>query len=169
MAVNRGHYLLLEVSGDQVPVNLAGPEPSRAAPSRDSRSFIELPGAAALLPRLAGASDAARSRGVRIGYVRLGFDFLTRKTRVGAFSTTDSDQQLRDRKIDTLILAGLTSSEAVLSNVRDAVDRDYHVYTLEDCCSERDQDVHDLLMQKISPRQACVVSIAGPSTRLGAK
>ena len=34
-------------------------------------------------------------------------DLVVRKTRVGAFSTTDLDQQLRSRKIDTLILAGI--------------------------------------------------------------
>ena len=35
-------------------------------------------------------------------------DIVVRKTRVGAMSTTDLDHQLRDRGIDTLILAGLS-------------------------------------------------------------
>jgi nicotinamidase-related amidase len=96
-------------------------------------------------------------------------DLIVRKTRVGAFSTTDLDQQLRDRKIDTLILAGITTNGVVLSTVREAADRDYQVYVLEDGSSDRDQDVHNLLAQKIFPRQAYVISIADLSNLLEVK
>jgi nicotinamidase-related amidase len=95
-------------------------------------------------------------------------DLIVRKTRVGAFSTTDLDQQLRDRKIDTLILAGISTSGVVLSTVREAADRDYRVYVLEDGSFDRDRDVHDLLTQKVFPRQAYVISIAELSNLLGA-
>ncbi len=54
-------------------------------------------------------------------------DIIVRKTRVGAFSTTDLEQQLRARGIDTLILAGISTSGVVLSTVRDASDRDYRL------------------------------------------
>jgi nicotinamidase-related amidase len=57
-------------------------------------------------------------------------DIIVRKTRVGAFSTTDLDEQLRSRDIDTVILAGVSTSGVVLSTVRDAADRDYRVYVL---------------------------------------
>jgi nicotinamidase-related amidase len=176
-----------------------------------SAILINLPGADELLPRLVEAIDVARSGGVRIGYVRLGFDdadydampdtnkaltgvaasrrmhneapetaihdavapepgdLVVRKTRIGAFSTTDLDQQLRDRKIDTLILAGVTTSGVVLSTVREAADRDYRVYVLEDACSDRDQGVHDFLTQKVFPRQAYVISIADLSNLLEAE
>jgi len=96
-------------------------------------------------------------------------DLIVRKTRVGAFSTTDLDQQLRDQKIDTLILAGITTSGVVLSTVREAADRDYRVYVLEDGCSDHDQEVHDLLTEKVFPRQAYVISIADLSNLLGAQ
>ena len=42
-------------------------------------------------------------------------DIVVRKTRVGAMSTTDLDRQLRDRGIDTLVLAGISTSGVVLS------------------------------------------------------
>jgi nicotinamidase-related amidase len=87
-------------------------------------------------------------------------DLVVRKTRVGAFSTTDLDKQLRDRQIDTLVLAGVSTSGVVLSTVRDAADRDYQLYVLEDGCADRDPEVHDLLMRKVFPRQTWVVSIA---------
>jgi nicotinamidase-related amidase len=87
-------------------------------------------------------------------------DIVVRKTRVGAFSTTDLDRQLRERAIDTLVLAGIATSGVVLSTVRDAADRDYRVYVLEDGCRDRDPEVHGLLMQRVFPRQAYVVALA---------
>lgn len=170
-----------------------------------------LPDAEQLLPRVARAIDAARSRGVRIAYVCVGFDdadydaipdtnktfagvaagrrfhneapetavhdavapepgdIVVRKTRVGAFSMTDLDRELRDRGIDTLILAGIATSGVVLTTVREAADRDYRMYVLEDGTSDHDRDVHDLLTRKVFPRQAYVISTAGLSDLLGGR
>ena len=55
-----------------------------------------------------------------------------RKTRTGAFSTTDLHEQLKAKGIDTLILAGVSTSGAVLSTVRYATDKDYR-YVVEKC------------------------------------
>lgn len=55
-------------------------------------------------------------------------DIVVRKTRVGALSTTDLHEQLRERGIDTLILAGIATGGVVLSTVRDAADRDYRAW-----------------------------------------
>jgi nicotinamidase-related amidase len=87
-------------------------------------------------------------------------DIQVRKIRVGAFSTTDLDQRLRDRGIDTLILAGLSTSGVVLSTVREAHDRDYRVLVLADLTADPDQDVHDFLTGRIFPRQASVITTA---------
>jgi nicotinamidase-related amidase len=87
-------------------------------------------------------------------------DIIVRKTRVGAFSTTDLDQQLRDKDITTLILAGVATSGVVLSTVRDAADRDYQVYVLADASADPDTDVHDMLIEKVFPGQAHVITIA---------
>jgi len=87
-------------------------------------------------------------------------DITVRKTRVGAFSTTDLDQQLRDRGITTLILAGISTSGVVLSTVRDAADRDYRVLVLAGACADPVPGVHDFLTEKIFPRQAGVITSA---------
>ena len=87
-------------------------------------------------------------------------DIIVRKTRVGAFSTTDLDQQLRDRGIINLILAGLSTSGVVLSTVRDAADRDYQVFVLADACADPVPGVHEFLTEKIFPRQAHVITSA---------
>ena len=87
-------------------------------------------------------------------------DIVVRKTRVGAFSTTDLDEQLRERGIDTLILAGISTSGVVLSTVRDATDRDYRVFVLADASADPEPDVHAFLTERIFPRQADVITVA---------
>jgi nicotinamidase-related amidase len=87
-------------------------------------------------------------------------DIIVRKTRVGAFSTTDLEQQLRDRGIDTLILAGISTSGVVLSTVRDASDRDYRLFVLSDATADRDPAVHAFLIEQVFPRQADVITLA---------
>lgn len=87
-------------------------------------------------------------------------DIVVRKTRVGAFSTTDLDRQLRDRGITTLVLAGVATSGVVLSTLRDAADRDYRLFVLADACADVDPSVHAVLTEKVFPRQATVVNVA---------
>jgi len=89
-----------------------------------------------------------------------GGDIVVRKIRVGAFSTTDLAEQLRARNIDTLILAGISTSGVVLSTVRDAADRDYRLIVLSDACADPQADVHKLLMEKVFRRQADVINTA---------
>jgi nicotinamidase-related amidase len=95
-------------------------------------------------------------------------DIIVRKTRVGAFSTTDLARQLADRGIDTLILAGISTSGVVLSTVRDASDRDYALYVLSDATADRDESVHACLIEQVFPRQADVITVSELGALLGA-
>lgn len=94
-------------------------------------------------------------------------DIVVRKTRVGPFLTTDLDEQLRARGVDTLLLAGISTSGVVLSTVRDAHDRDYRLYVLADATADPLPDVHEALIEKILPRQAKVVEVADLTGLLG--
>jgi nicotinamidase-related amidase len=85
-------------------------------------------------------------------------DIIVRKVRVGAFSTTDLDRQLRDRDIDTLILAGISTSGVLLSTVRDAADKDYRILVLSDASADPQPDVHEFLTTRVFPRQAQVIA-----------
>lgn len=76
-------------------------------------------------------------------------DIMVRKIRVGAFSTTDLHGRLRERGVDTLVLAGISTSGVVLSTLRDAADRDYRLFVLSDACADPNADVHAFLMEKI--------------------
>ena len=84
-------------------------------------------------------------------------DIVVRKVRVGAFSTTDLDDQLRRAGCDTVLLAGISTSGVVLSTVRDAADRNYRVVVLADCCVDQ-PEVHQFLTEQIFPRQADVIT-----------
>jgi nicotinamidase-related amidase len=94
-------------------------------------------------------------------------DIVVRKTRVGPFTTTDLNEQLQERGIDTLILAGISTSGVVLSTVREAADRDYRIFVLEDGSADGDPDVHEMLTRKVFPRQATVITAADLPKLLG--
>jgi len=95
-------------------------------------------------------------------------DIVVRKTRVGAMSTTDLDRQLRDRGIDTLILAGLSTSGVVLSTIVEAADRDYRLFVLSDGTDDPDAETRDVLLGKVFPRRAQVIETAELRTLLEA-
>lgn len=79
------------------------------------------------------------------------------KRRVGAFSTTDLAAILRAGGITNLILMGVVTSGVVLSTVRWAADTDYTLTVIEDCCADRDEEVHQVLTRKVFPNQAQVI------------
>ena len=93
-------------------------------------------------------------------------DIVVRKTRVGAMSTTDLDRQLRDRGIDTLVLAGISTSGVVLATVVEAADRDYRLYVLADGTEDPDEQTRDVLLGKVFPRRAQVIDTATLHTLL---
>ncbi|CAG7964741.1 unnamed protein product [Penicillium olsonii] len=80
------------------------------------------------------------------------------KCRVSAFFSTELDMLLRCAKAETIVVAGLITSGAVLSTVRQAMDLDYRITILEDCCMDRDEEVHRVLMEKVFARKAEIVS-----------
>lgn len=69
-------------------------------------------------------------------------DLVFVKPRVSAFYGTGLDAALRARKIDRVIITGVSSTLAVQSAVRDAHDRDYRVSVLEDGCAAATEEDH---------------------------
>jgi nicotinamidase-related amidase len=86
-------------------------------------------------------------------------DYVVTKKRVSAFSGSDLDLLLRAQRISTVVLAGVTTSGVVLSTVRQAADLDYRIVVLADGCADSDDEVHSVLLRKIFPAQAAVMSI----------
>jgi nicotinamidase-related amidase len=87
-------------------------------------------------------------------------DIVVRKVRVGAMSTTDLDLRLRARGVNTLVLAGISTSGVILSTVMDAADRDYRVYVLSDGVADTDAELHDVLLNQVLGRRATIIDSA---------
>jgi nicotinamidase-related amidase len=85
-------------------------------------------------------------------------DIVVTKRRVGAFSTTDLETILRAKNINKLVLFGISTSGVILSTVRWAADMDYSLVVVSDACADRDPEVHRVLMDKVFPWQATVVT-----------
>jgi nicotinamidase-related amidase len=82
------------------------------------------------------------------------------KRRASAFTGSDLEVVLRTAGVQHLILAGYATSGAVLSTVREAADKDYQLTVLADGCLDPDPEVHQVLTQKVFPRQAAVCTVA---------
>ncbi|MFJ4782045.1 cysteine hydrolase family protein [Streptomyces sp. NPDC088794] len=85
-------------------------------------------------------------------------DITVRKIRISAFAgTPDLRATLRDRGIDTLVLAGLSTGGVVLTTLRQAADDDFQLYVLKDATGDPDPEVHRVLTEKVFPNQAYVI------------
>jgi len=89
-----------------------------------------------------------------------GEDIVVTKHRISAFAGTDLDMILRAKEIETLILFGIATSGVVLSTLLHAFDADYRLIVVQDCCTDRDPEIHHCLMEKFFPRLATVLNVA---------
>ena len=87
-----------------------------------------------------------------------GEDIVITKHRISAFAGTDLDMILRAKEIETLILFGIATSGVVLATLLHAVDADYRLIVVKDCCADADPEVHRSLIEKTFPRLASVVT-----------
>ncbi|QAY67581.1 cysteine hydrolase family protein [Paenibacillus protaetiae] len=81
------------------------------------------------------------------------------KRRVSAFAGSDLEVILRAMQVDTLILTGIATSGVVLSTLREAADKDFALTVLSDACLDGDPEVHRVLVEKVFPRQAEVMTV----------
>jgi nicotinamidase-related amidase len=88
------------------------------------------------------------------------------KKRVSAFSGSDLEVLLRSLGVGNLVLSGIATSGVVLSTLREAADRDYELTVLSDACADADDEVHRVLIGKVFPRQAEVISVEEWAGRL---
>jgi nicotinamidase-related amidase len=85
-------------------------------------------------------------------------DFIINKKQWGAFYGTDLDLQLRRRKIDTIVLAGISTNIGVESTARFAYEYGYQQIFAEDAMSARIAAEHLNSLQTIFPRMGRVRS-----------
>ena len=78
-------------------------------------------------------------------------DFLITKYQWGAFYGTELDLQLRRRKIDTIVLCGISTNIGVESTARFAYEYGFNQIFVEDAMTARSKDEHNLSVKYIFP------------------
>jgi ureidoacrylate peracid hydrolase len=93
-----------------------------------------------------------------VGPKPLGGEMVFSKKRYNAFSGTGLDAALRGRGIDTLVVAGLTTECCIDSSVRDAFERDYHVFVVSDATACYEAELHQAALKALALNCAQIVT-----------
>jgi nicotinamidase-related amidase len=86
----------------------------------------------------------------------------------GAFYQTDLELMLRNRGIDTLFVAGVTTEVCVNTTVREANDRGFRCIVLADCCASYFPQFHEAGLAMIKAQGGIFGSVAGSQPLLAA-
>jgi biuret amidohydrolase len=86
----------------------------------------------------------------------------------GAFYQTDLELMLRNRGIDTLFVAGVTTEVCVNTTVREANDRGFRCVVLSDCCASYFPEFHQAGLAMIKAQGGIFGSVAGSQSLLDA-
>jgi nicotinamidase-related amidase len=78
-------------------------------------------------------------------------DPVVRKPRMNAFYSSELQSMLNARSVDTLVLSGVSTGFVVESTARYAVDADYRVIVLEDCCGASSAEDHARAIASMTP------------------
>ncbi|GHD61576.1 isochorismatase family protein [Jeongeupia chitinilytica] len=87
-------------------------------------------------------------------------DYTVTKRQWGAFFGTDLDLQLRRRRIDTIVLAGIATNIGVESTARQAFELGYAQYFVVDAMKTASPEAHEATVKFIFPRLGHVVDTA---------
>ncbi|KAK9234901.1 Isochorismatase-like protein [Lipomyces kononenkoae] len=136
---------------------------------------------------MASVVKAARSKGITIAHCRVAFteseiattfgvdspqaafhpavapedgDIVVRKHRVGPFFNAMQDVHaiFKERRIDTLLLGGVSTGGAVAATVVQAADLDYRLFVVEDSCADTSKETHEFLMKFFAKRATVIKS-----------
>lgn len=80
----------------------------------------------------------------------LSIDFIVTKHRLSAFFASDLNLVLRSRGVETLLMTGVATNVCVETTARDAVNLDYRVILVEDCCGAFSDQEHASAITNIS-------------------
>lgn len=81
-------------------------------------------------------------------------DIIVSRPRVNAFYSSDLQSILSAKEVHTLLLMGIATNWVVEATARYAVDADYRVIILEDCCAGISVEAHDFAIANILSRIA---------------
>src|SRR5437660_8823234 len=86
----------------------------------------------------------------------------------GAFYQTDLELMLKNREIDTLFVAGVTTEVCVNTTVREANDRGFRCIVLSDCCASYFPEFHDMGLKMIKAQGGIFGSVSASAPVIAA-
>ena len=86
----------------------------------------------------------------------------------GAFYNTDLEPLLRSRRIETLLVCGVTTEVCVNTTVREANDRGFRCIVLADCCASYFPEFHAAGLAMIKAQGAIFGWVSGSASALAA-
>ena len=89
------------------------------------------------------------------------------KQWASAFFGTDLDKRLREARVDSLVVTGLTTSGCVRATVVDGLQHNYPVLVPREAVGDRNADAHEANLFDMNAKYADVVSIAEVESLLG--
>ncbi len=90
------------------------------------------------------------------------------KPGFSAFFKTNLEDVLHQRGITQTIVCGVTTECCVQSTIRGAVDRGFHVLTLDDCCASYYEDMHEATMRMLPAQGGLFGRVASSGSLLRA-
>ena len=78
-------------------------------------------------------------------------DFIVNKRGYSAFFGTDLDLHLRRRRIENIVLGGISTHAGVDTTARDAYQRGYDQYFITDMMSAMNEELHNFPVNNIFP------------------
>ncbi len=100
---------------------------------------------------VASPGDAAERMKILDAIAPIGDEPIVRKPRMNAFFGSELQTMLAARDIDTVVLTGVATNFVVESTARYAVDCDYRVVVLEDCCTAASEEDHERAIVSMTP------------------
>lgn len=86
-------------------------------------------------------------------------ELVIRKTRASAFFDTPLDNSLRLLKVESLLVAGNSTSGCVRASVVDACSHGYNVFVVEECCYDRLELSHLVSLFDMNAKYADVITL----------
>ncbi|MEO3414732.1 isochorismatase family protein [Roseovarius sp. CAU 1744] len=109
-------------------------------------------------PRLRTLTEAAPSSQVADILAPEPDDIIIRKTQASAFCDTPLSSILRNRGIDTLFLAGATTSGCVRASATDAISLNFRPFVIADCVGDRAIEPHRANLFDIGQKYADLIN-----------
>ena len=82
--------------------------------------------------------------------LRHDFDTYQEKPGFNAFYKTELDHKLRQHDIETLVIAGLVTDYCVWATALTALEHNYNVVLVKDCCASDSRGLHRSLLKRFS-------------------